>query len=90
MQGFDFHRQRPVDNYIVDFICCELYLAIELDGYTHLLNETIEKDQIKEERLNELGIKLIRFWDEEVLNDIDNVLRVIEITVLDQKKKLKL
>ena len=61
-----------------------------MDGYTHMLDETIEKDQIKEERLNELGIKLIRFWDEEVFNDIDNVLRVIEITVLDQKKKLEL
>jgi very-short-patch-repair endonuclease len=88
MHGFDFHRQKPVDNYIVDFICCELYLAIELDGYTHLLEETIEKDRIKEQRLKELGIKLIRFWDEEVYNDIDNVLYAIESVVIEQKKKL--
>jgi very-short-patch-repair endonuclease len=90
MHGFDFHRQKPIDNYIVDFICCELYLAIELDGYTHLLEETAERDRIKEQRLKEYGIRLIRFWDEEISDDIDNVLRVIEATVLEQKKKLGL
>jgi very-short-patch-repair endonuclease len=90
MHGFDFHRQKPIDNYIVDFICCELYLAIELDGYTHLLEETAERDRRKEQRLKEIGIRLIRFWDEEISDDIDNVLRVIEATVLEQKKKLGL
>ncbi len=90
MHGFDFHRQSPVDNFIVDFLCRELYLAIELDGYTHLLEKTTQRDLEKENRLKEFGIKLIRFWDEEVYNDIDNVLRVIEITVLDQKKKFEL
>jgi very-short-patch-repair endonuclease len=90
MHGFDFHRQKPIDNYIVDFICCELYLAIELDGYTHLLEETAERDRIKEQQLKEYGIRLIRFWDEEIYDDIDNVLRVIEATVLKQKKKLGL
>ncbi len=90
MHGFDFHRQKPVDNYIVDFICSELYLAIELDGYTHLLEEASKYDRIKEQRLKELGIRLIRFWDEEVYSNIDNVLRVIEITVLEQKKRFDL
>lgn len=89
MYGFDFHRQRPVDNYIVDFICCELYLVIELDGYTHLLEETAQRDLKKEKRLNELGIKIIRFWDEEVYHDIDNVIRSIKNTVLNQKVRLE-
>ncbi len=90
MHGFDFHRQRPVGNYIVDFICCELYLVIELDGYTHLLQEQSEKDEMRESDLKAFGLHIIRFWDEEVYEEIDNVLRVIEDVVIKQKKKLGL
>ena len=86
IHGFDFHRQRPVDNFIIDFYCQELYLAIELDGYSHFLEESSISDLRKEQRLKDLGIKLIRFWDEEIFNDLDNVLRVIEITVLERKE----
>jgi len=50
--GYDFHRQKPLDNYIADFFCHELMLAIELDGYTHLLEEVQDKDEKKEKRLN--------------------------------------
>lgn len=78
MSGFDFHRQKPINNYILDFFCNELMLGIELDGYSHNLEEVFEKDQKKEKRLNELGISVLRFDDEVVLNDIDNVLRSIE------------
>lgn len=85
---FDFHRQRPVDRYIVDFICSELWLVIELDGYTHQLDERTEKDILREERLKELGLRVIRFWDEEVIHDIDSVLAAIEYVVLEQKDKL--
>jgi very-short-patch-repair endonuclease len=87
VHGFDFHRQRPVDNYIVDFICCELWLVIELDGYSHLLEDQSEKDRRREERLRDLGLKVIRFWDEEIIEDIDGVLQVIEHVVLEQKKR---
>ena len=90
MHGFDFHRQRPVDEFIIDFFCQELYLGIELDGYSHLLDESRSRDQNKERRLKELGVKLIRFWDEEVFNDLDNVLRVIELTVLKRKEEFGL
>lgn len=86
--GFDFHRQRPIDQFIVDFYCSELFLAIELDGYSHEYFDIAQKDQRKENRLKELGIHLIRFWDEEIFNDLDNVLRVIEITVQNQKRTL--
>jgi very-short-patch-repair endonuclease len=88
IHGFDFHRQRPVDNFIIDFFCQELYLAIELDGYSHLLESSEHSDYRKEQKLDELGIKLIRFWDEEIFNDLDNVLRVIEITVIERKEFL--
>lgn len=79
-----------MDNYIVDFYCSELYLAIELDGYSHEDLEIAKKDQRKQNRLQSLGIHLIRFWDEEVFYDLDNVLRVIEITAEDRKKELRL
>ena len=78
LMGYDFHRQKPLDNYIVDFFCHELMLAIELDGYTHQLEETMEKDEKKEKRLNELGVNVLRFQDGEVYNDVENVIRVIE------------
>lgn len=88
--GFDFHRQKPVDEYIIDFFCSELFLGIELDGYSHTLDSVSKKDRIREKRLNALGVKLIRFWDEDVFYDLDNVLRVVEITILNQKKRFSL
>ena len=77
MRGYDFHRQKPIDNFIADFYCHQLKLVIELDGYTHQFEEVFLKDEIKESRLKQLGLQVIRFDDEEVMRDIDNVLRVI-------------
>lgn len=76
--GYDFHRQKPLLNFIADFYCYELRLVIELDGYTHQFEETIIKDKIKERELNKIGLNVLRFEDEEVMNDIENVLRTIE------------
>ncbi len=76
--GYDFHRQKPLDNYIVDFFCHELMLALELDGFSHLFADIVEKDREKEDSLNQLGITVLHFWDEEIFNDTDNVIRVIE------------
>jgi very-short-patch-repair endonuclease len=78
MFGYDFHRQKPIDEYIVDFFCNKLRLAIECDGYSHQIVEVWEKDNKKTKRLNELGIEVLRFSDEQILKGTDNVLRVIE------------
>ncbi len=78
MAGFDFHRQKPIDNYILDFFCHELMLGIELDGITHQFEDVYERDMLKEKRMQELGITIMRFNDNLVLNDIANVLRTIE------------
>jgi len=86
MMGYDFHRQKPLDNYIVDFFCNELMLAIEIDGYTHLLEEVQVKDKIKEKKLNELGINVLRVHDDLVFNDIENVLREIEAYIVEYGK----
>ena len=78
MKGFDFHRQKPLLNYIVDFYCYELLLVIELDGLSHNDESVQIKDTLKENALKQLGLTVIRFQDSEVMNDMDNVLRVIE------------
>jgi very-short-patch-repair endonuclease len=78
MRGYDFHRQKPLLDFIADFYCYELKLVIELDGYTHLLEETQLKDEKKQKSFEKVGLHVLRFLDEEVMHDIDNVLRVIE------------
>lgn len=50
MCGYDFHRQKPIDNFILDFFCHELMLGIEVDGYTHRFEDTFVKDDLKEKK----------------------------------------
>ena len=76
--GYSFTRQRPVLFYIADFMCKELCLVIEVDGITHLDEEVIKKDEIKQRDLEEAGFHVLRFRDEEVLNRIDLVIIEIE------------
>lgn len=64
--GYDFDRQRPVDNYILDFFCYDLMLGIEIDGITHDDDIVKLRDARKEARLNELGITILRFDDTDV------------------------
>jgi very-short-patch-repair endonuclease len=78
MYGYDFHRQKPLLDFIVDFYCYELNLVIELDGITHHFEDTQLNDTHKEDTLKSMGLHIIRFLDEEVMDDIDNVLRTIE------------
>jgi very-short-patch-repair endonuclease len=78
MMGYTFRRQRPVMDFIVDFICIPLKLVIEVDGYSHFLDEIIFKDKIKEKALKEGGYEVIRFTDNQVLRDINNVIAEIE------------
>ncbi len=72
----DFDRQKPIGNYIVDFFCKELSLAIEIDGDTHIYR--YEEDEIRQQTLEKLGVKFLRFDDIEVKKNMSNVLRVIE------------
>ena len=78
MYGYDFHRQKPIDNYILDFFCHELMLGIEIDGYSHEIIEVFDRDVKKERRMTELGITLLRFTDNQVFYDMFNVLLAIE------------
>ncbi|MFH5834401.1 endonuclease domain-containing protein [Halalkalibaculum sp. DA3122] len=74
--GYQFNRQFCIDNYIVDFISRKLNLVIELDGYSHKFK--YEDDKVRDKRLKELGYTVLRFSEEEVRNDLDNVIRVLE------------
>ena len=85
--GYDFHRQKPIDNYILDFFCHELMLGIEIDGYSHQIVEVYKKDVIKEAKIKSLGVSLLRFTDNQVFNDMDNVLRTIEAYIIEFEKK---
>jgi very-short-patch-repair endonuclease len=83
MRGYIFRRQRPVLSYIADFMCFDLKLVIEVDGYTHHLDETYIKDQKKDKDLRDAGYHILRFTDEEILSGIWNVARCIEQYVED-------
>jgi very-short-patch-repair endonuclease len=76
LRGYDFDRQRPIDNFIVDFYCKDLFLAIEIDGESHYGNPG--RDKKKDKRLKELGVTVLRFDDMEVRHQLDNVLEKIE------------
>ena len=76
--GLYLQAQRPIENYIVDFVCLSLNFIIEVDGYSHQIPENEEKDKAREDRLKELGFTVIRFKDEEVLRHINMVRENIE------------
>ena len=81
LKGYDFHRQKPIENFIVDFFCNKLILAIELDGYTHGFEEVLVKDEIKEKRLTDLGVTVLRFTDRDVIDNMESVLKSIEDSI---------
>ena len=70
LRGYQFRRQRPVLNYIADFLCLELMLIIEVDGLTHHGEETVLKNKRKQTDLEAAGFTVLRFTDDEVLNNI--------------------
>ena len=83
--GYDFHRQKPLDNYIVDFFCNELILAIEIDGRSH--HYKVLADQKRQNILESLGVYFIRFTDYEVKTNMNNVLRVSEAKIIELETK---
>ena len=76
-RGFRFLRQYGVGPYIVDFYCPQKRLVIELDGSQHAELENQEYDKVRTDYLSGLGIKVLRFWNNEVDTNIDSVLEII-------------
>lgn len=77
LMGFDFHRQKPLLKYIVDFYCTELNLVIEIDGYSHEDEAQYEYDLNREAELKRYNLEIIRFTEQEVRKDMENVLRTL-------------
>jgi very-short-patch-repair endonuclease len=77
LQGRKFRRQHSIENYIADFYCASAKLVIELDGEVH--DETISRqnDQVRDERLEQLGFKVLRFRNEAVTESLALVLQTI-------------
>ena len=75
LQGLKFRRQAPMGNYVLDFICYEKNLVIELDGGQHSIER--RKDEIRDNWLKKQGFKVLRLWNNEVLTNTAGVLEVI-------------
>lgn len=80
LKSFPFRvlRQKPIDNFIVDFYCAKLKLVIEVDGDSHYTNDGREYDIERTQILEGYGLKVIRFSNDEVLNEFEGVCRRIE------------
>lgn len=74
-EGLAFRRQLPIDGYIVDLACPQKKLIVELDGSHHAM--MLAEDAMRTGRLEALGWKVLRFWNDDVLMDVDNVCRHI-------------
>lgn len=83
--GYDFDRQRPINNFIVDFYCKDLKLAIEIDGESHFGKD--EKEKSRDAKLNLLGVTVLRFDDLEVRYNLEKVLKDIEYWIRENPIK---
>lgn len=85
--GYQFMRQKPIDNYIVDFYCSKLSLVIEINGITH--NDKQQYDMRREKRLKELGLKVMNFNGYYVINNINETIDMISDKVLELQINLQ-
>jgi very-short-patch-repair endonuclease len=77
LDGFQFYRQRIIVNYIVDFYCPRAKLVIEVDGGQHYHGKTRSDDLKRDEYLRNIGLKILRFSDRDVLTNMDGVLESV-------------
>ncbi|HLA26492.1 MAG TPA: endonuclease domain-containing protein [Syntrophales bacterium] len=75
MEGLKFRRQQPIDNYIVDFVCFDNRIIIEVDGGQHA--DENNKDRERDSYLQQFGFRVLRFWNNEVLQNTSEVLEII-------------
>ncbi len=85
--NYKFRRQFPIESYIVDFICLELKLIIELDGSQH--SNQIDKDTERTLFLNQRGFKVVRFWNNDLYNNLEGILECISLAIEEQETVVK-
>lgn len=77
LKGCQFYRQKIIGNYIVDFYCAKGNLVIEVDGGQHYSSEEKQKDRIRDEYMAQVGLRVLRFSNREVLKNVDEVIEMI-------------
>lgn len=82
--GLRFNRQKPLLNYIIDFYCHKIKLAIECDGSQHFENEHERRDQNRDIHLAQQGILVLRFDNAQVITEIDSVMQAILDAIMDR------
>ena len=87
LMGYDFDRQRPIGNYIVDFYCKDLLLALEIDGITHQDERVMYKDGIRQKELEILGVTFLRFEALLCVNKVEAVVKEIGKWIVDYEQK---
>ena len=73
LKGYQFYRQKPIGNFIVDFYCPNANLVLELDGGQHYTEEGITKDRCRDNFMRSIGLRVLRFSDREVFENIEGV-----------------
>ena len=86
-EGLKFRRQHPVKQFIIDFYCHEFLFGIEVDGSVHEIGDAKEYDLNRTAELENLGITILRFKNEEVLGNLNEVLKKIKFEVEQTKSK---
>jgi len=81
LNGLKFRRQQPIGKYIVDFVCFEKKVIIEVDGGQHAINKT--EDTVRDNWLNEQGFKVLRFWNNDILTNCSAIIEeILEVLVV--------
>jgi len=88
MRNYTFNRQKPIDEFIVDFYCKKLQLVIKIDGDSHDGKE--EYDRRRQKRLEALDLTVLRFYDHDVMNHLNGVLFKIEEKIIELEKRKNL
>ena len=78
LKGYQFYRQKPIGDYIVDFFCPKAKLVTEVDGSQHLSDEMTKDDRVRNEYLSGLGLRVLRFTNTDVLTRIERIIESIE------------
>ena len=87
LMGLGFRRQLPIGAYIADFACPELHLIVEVDGTQHAEDLRARKDELRTRKLGETGWTVIRFWNAEVMRELDAVCEHIVAVARDLGKE---
>jgi len=81
LDGYRFRRQAPVGPYIVDFLCKSRGVVVELDGGQHAADEALRYDELRSQFLVSTGLTVLRFWNDEVLRNLDSVMHAILVAL---------